>query len=515
MKSRPNNGFETFLNECNTYVWEWYIPEQYVRFGIPSLDGLWIDDKKKIFKLATVLERVHPDDIDKIFVRRSSPLYRSDKMFELDLRINHRGTGFEWFGFRGMTLRRDKLGRPTYVRGVAINIDQRARAQKKLLQNKDHQIQAERQKTEYCSGVMQEVNAFIRQMAGSTEAILSSEDSYISQKERLLQLQKVRDLGIRILDLTDKFRTFIGSRAEIEDRDFKKIHLWEHLAELQQVYSLKMSGMLKLYFSNLYDDQHILCNAKLFDVLIDNVIQAQIHNTRSGYLSIGYSLVNADTISISVTCTDIDSRTEDLHETLSEAGLGLSVCRLVAKRMFGDVQTQRLNDSRMQYLITLPVDVRKVAAMPSVLGDERQMLFVESPDVQKKETQEQFPPIMVNTNVGGQPLVLFGIRKDENLYIDQHLFQLLVSTTTDQFLIQFQRTQPDLVFIDYTLPGSISVDELLQKLVHLSPETPIIVTSDKAVRALHNHVLKLGARYLLNNPLTLRKVNQMIKKYLK
>ena len=73
-RNKAYNDFESFLNECNIYVWEWYIPERFVRFGIPSLDGLWANEKEKIFKLATVLERVHPDDVDKIFVRRSTPI---------------------------------------------------------------------------------------------------------------------------------------------------------------------------------------------------------------------------------------------------------------------------------------------------------------------------------------------------------------------------------------------------------------------------------------------------------
>ena len=143
---KANNEFDPFLNECQTYVWEWYIPEHIVRFGIPSLNSLWIDDKEKNIQFATMLERVHPDDIQKVLVRHTSPLYRSDKMFEVDLRLNvaselmpdgKAASGkYEWFGFRGKTVTRDRLGRPTYVRGVAINLDERYRAQLKLISKK-------------------------------------------------------------------------------------------------------------------------------------------------------------------------------------------------------------------------------------------------------------------------------------------------------------------------------------------------------------------------------------------
>ena len=66
-QTKANNEFDPFLNECQTYVWEWYIPEHKVRFGIPSLNSLWESDYDSNIKLSTMLERVHPDDIEKIF----------------------------------------------------------------------------------------------------------------------------------------------------------------------------------------------------------------------------------------------------------------------------------------------------------------------------------------------------------------------------------------------------------------------------------------------------------------
>ena len=179
MKQKANNEFDSFLNECQTYVWEWYIPEQIVRFGIPSLNSLWVSDSDNHIKLSTMLERVHPDDIQKIFVRQSSPIYRSDKMFEVDLRLNvaaelspeGKSSGqYEWYGFRGKIVRRDENGKPAYMRGVAINIDHRVKVQQKLIATKERQIQTQRQHTEYCLGVMQEFKAFITTLASQADS---------------------------------------------------------------------------------------------------------------------------------------------------------------------------------------------------------------------------------------------------------------------------------------------------------------------------------------------------------
>jgi hypothetical protein len=211
-KTKVQNDFASFLNECNTYIWEWYVPERYVRFGIPSLDGSWLDDKEKIFRLETVLEKVHPDDVNKIFVRRNSPLYTSDKMFEMDLRINATGT-FEWYGFRGRTVRRDKAGNPTYIRGVAINVNNRIKVQQKLLGRRELQLQDEKQKTSYCAGVLQEVVTFIRNLASNADSIITGSASG-TREERLIRIRDLKDQSERILELIDRVRAFAFAGAE-------------------------------------------------------------------------------------------------------------------------------------------------------------------------------------------------------------------------------------------------------------------------------------------------------------
>jgi DNA-binding NtrC family response regulator len=86
---------------------------------------------------------------------------------------------------------------------------------------------------------------------------------------------------------------------------------------------------------------------------------------------------------------------------------------------------------------------------------------------------------------------------------------------TDDFKKAFDEMDPDIVFLDSSLPGKVQVFDLITHMHNQSPETPIIITDDYGQRTLHKRVQQLGARYLLNNPLSLRKVNMMIKKYLK
>lgn len=503
--SKASNDFESFLNECNTYIWEWYVPEGYVKFGIPSLTGLWINDKEKIFRLDTVLEKVHPDDVEKIFVRRTSPLYRSDKMFEIDLRVNVTGT-FEWYGFRGRTLKRDRLGAPAYIRGVAINVDNRVKVQQKLLKRRDMLLQSEKQKTNYCAAVLCEVVTFIRNLASNADSIITG-ISTGTKEERLLRIKELEDQCERILELSDKVKKLAVGNDAIEDTEIRSLALWEHLAELQQVHSLKVHGAVKIYFSNLYDDLKIDVNVKLFDLLIENVVNSQLHNTRSGYLTISYAVREKESLLLSITCTENEIAPRTLDSILTENGMGLSVCRLLAKRMGGDVKVAQVENSRMRYEITLPLNVRKVIDTPLPK-------FPPIEDPSSADSDTDFDPL-TRPDASGLPVVLIGSNTAGSIYRNQHLFDVMMVDSTNRMLSVFEKENPDIVFIDYNLKGGMEVMDLIGAICSQSPDTPVIVTADYAHRVLHKQLRKLGARYLITNPLSLRKVNIMIKKYLK
>ena len=518
---RAFNEFDPFLNECQTYVWEWYIPEQKVRFGIPSLNSLWIDDQEKNIQLATMLERVHPDDIQKVLVRHTSPLYKSDRMFEVDIRLNvaaelmpdRQSSGkYEWYGFRGKIVTRDAHGRPTYLRGIAINLDQRYRAQMKLISQKERQLQSARQQADYCTGVIQEVSTFIRNLAENADTILAS-DHVVDPETRLMRLSELKDQVSHILEVTDRFRYYIGGAEPSSRQEVQTLALWEHLAELQQVYSLKAGNRLKFYFSNLYDTLQIHVNVKLLDLLLDNVISAQLRLRQSGCATLSYAVDKAtDTLRITTTFSGGDVSLHSVNASYSESGLGLSVCRLMAKRLLGDVQVEQPAPDRISYVIILPLDVCKAAdgAAGGRDGerDDRDLLDELSQE-RNADDEAQLP------SRSSLPHVLIGMSDDNSLYRNQHLFDVTITTDTETLLKTFGVISPDIVFLDSHLPGRLPVMDLIRQLHQLSPDTPIIVTDDYAQRPLHRQVQQLGARYLLNNPLSLRKVNMMIKKYLK
>lgn len=499
-----SNEFEPFLNECQTYVWEWYIPEHKVRFGIPSLNRLWIDDKEKNIQLATMLERVHPDDIQKVLVRKTSPLFRSDKMFEVDLRLNvadelmpdgAQASGkYEWYGFRGKTIRRDAKGQPTYVRGVAINLDQRYRAQMKLIAQKEHQLQSMRQQNSYSISVMQEVYAFMRGLAENANSLVKFDAEDTEQVVKLNELQLKAE---RIMSLTDKFRSYMGENGQTDQQEIKPLSLWEHLAELQQVYSLKASS-LKISFSNLYDRCMIYVNVKLLDLLIANIINLEQRSKSEGRIDIRYS-VHADSNQLIMTFS--------LTGSQLESGFGINVCRILAKRLWGDVAMSRHDADKLEYVVMIPIDPRNT--LHAIASVPEQDTLDELDDEIEQEQSSRAKELVT------LPMVLFGLIENDDHFEDQHLFDATICNTTDRVCDAFDNVDPVMVFIDNRLRGEMTVNDLIARIHAQHPDTPIIISADEATRPLHKQLRQMGATYLLNNPITPRKVNMMIKRYLK
>lgn len=464
-----------------------------------------------------MLERVHPDDIEKIFVRQSSPIYKSDKMFEVDLRINvadeltpgGKSSGqYEWFGFRGKIIRRNEKGKPTYLRGVAINIDHRVKVQTKLISNKERHLQNQRQHTEYCLGVMQEFSTFLSNMAGHADSIITGESTG-TREERLMQVNLLKEQGAHLLELIDRARQIVGSPLQSLDQSIQHIALWEHLAELQQVYSLRISNGIKVYFSNLYDNIAIDVNIKLLDLLLENVVNCQIRNTRKGYISLNYQLLNPETIQFSVSCTESEAQFGNLEMVLTEGGMSLSLCRLLAKRLYGEVEVRQSEDRRLHYLITIPVDVRKMFSHSVHDGADTDDDDFFDDDFSELAGSEEHRLESLRASV------LIGSTSTADLFQNQHLFNVQIATNTDDVLRLYEKNNPDIVFVDYNLPGTAQIDEAIARMHKLHPETPILVTAQYATRPLHHRIRKDGARYLMSNPLSLRKINMMIKKYLK
>ena len=237
-----------------------------------------------------------------------------------------------------------------------------------------------------------------------------------------------------------------------------------------------------------------------------------MHNARHGSLVMNYSMKGKESLLITVTCTENERIIEDFEQNITEAGLGLSVCRLVAQRLYGEIHVVADGQGRIQYQITLPLDATNLCDDDADVSD-----CIKLDVLDELTTDEDYigEPFGIGNEMTARPHVLIGVQTDTDIFQNQHLFEVATVRTTDSLMSHFAEHEPDIVFADSNLKGELSTFELITEIRKISADTPIIITADYAARPLHKKVRQLGAQYLLTNPLSLRKVNVMIKKYLK
>ena len=82
------------------------------------------------------------------------------------------------------------------------------------------------------------------------------------------------------------------------------VSLWECMVEMQQIYSLKIQGPVRLIFTNSYDNMKVLIDKEKLNQILDHLLSNAIKFTKAGYISYGYE-VKLDKLVITINDTGV------------------------------------------------------------------------------------------------------------------------------------------------------------------------------------------------------------------
>lgn len=68
---------------------------------------------------------------------------------------------------------------------------------------------------------------------------------------------------------------------------------------------------------------------------------------------------------------------------------------------------------------------------------------------------------------------------------------------------------PELVFLDLVMPG-LSGTEVLEKILEIAPDTPVIVATSDVQKATSDEVRLKGAKALINKPVTRQNLEMVL-----
>ena len=221
-------------------------------------------------------------------------------------------------------------------------------------------LEADKAKTAFIQNVTHEVRTPLNIISGFSQ-VISDPDLDVGLNERkeiAVTMQKNTRLitslidEMLILSLTESSEGIVkDDKVEVNDllRDF--------LQENERIFSI---GTKLQFKSSLADDFTLLKN--IINALIDNAAK----NTEKGYVTLRADLLNDKTVEFTVEdtgCGIPEDQAEHIFERFVKLdsfkegiGLGLPMCRTLARKLGGSVRLDTTYKGGARFIVTLPIE---------------------------------------------------------------------------------------------------------------------------------------------------------------
>ena len=227
-------------------------------------------------------------------------------------------------------------------------------------------LEADKAKTAFIQNVTHEVRTPLNIISGFSQ-VISDPDLDVGLNERkeiAVTMQKNTRLitslidEMLILSLTESSEGIVkDDKVEVNDllRDF--------LQENESIFSI---GTKLQFKSSLADDFTIQTNENLLKNIINALIDNAAKNTEKGYVTLRADLLNDKTVEFTVEdtgCGIPEDQAEHIFERFVKLdsfkegiGLGLPMCRTLARKLGGSVRLDTTYKGGARFIVTLPIE---------------------------------------------------------------------------------------------------------------------------------------------------------------
>ena len=227
-------------------------------------------------------------------------------------------------------------------------------------------LESDKMKTAFIQNVTHEVRTPLNIISGFSQ-VISDPDLDVGLNERkeiAVTMQKNTRLitslidEMLILSLTESSEGIVkDDKVEVNDllRDF--------LQENESIFSI---GTKLQFKSSLADDFTIQTNENLLKNIINALIDNAAKNTEKGYVTLRADLLNDKTVEFTVEdtgCGIPEDQAEHIFERFVKLdsfkegiGLGLPMCRTLARKLGGSVRLDTTYKGGARFIVTLPIE---------------------------------------------------------------------------------------------------------------------------------------------------------------
>ncbi len=392
-------------------IWDWNLRTDEIYFSPRLKEILGYRDNELANSLATVRERMHPDDIDRQQELNRRYLDREVPRYEDVFRLRHRDGSWRWVMSRGIAVW-DERGRPVRMVGVHTDITSLKRLEEDLRDAKATADAANRAKTNFLANMSHEIRTPMNAIIGIA-GILSRKTPVDSRDREYIEALDIasRSLFSLINDLLDLSKLGEGSLT-LEQVPFDLRQLLEEALTMARVRAEEKKIALVSDLSFELPAAFVGDPTRVRQV-VSNLLSNAVKFTEKGSVILRADVTPVGHLEIRVRDTGIGIP-KDMQPHIFEkftqsdpsitrrfggTGLGLTISKELAELMGGEIDLVSEEGVGSEFIVTLPLP----AARPQA---EAPAAPAEAPRTRSKGTVllvEDYKPniLVVRTILGG------------------------------------------------------------------------------------------------------------------
>ncbi len=355
------------VNTGKAFFWEYDIKNDVISidYSLGNETNLWQSFTSSYSTpeptLLGHLQRLHPDDVDRVYNQLGVPLINGDiDHFTATYRQFINGE-YEWLTTNFRTYKYDKDGKPSHIICYSSNVTQQRKNEIELIEIKE----ADKLKNAFIENMSHEIRTPLNAIIGFSNVIADLNPS----EENIHFIELINQNSEHLLRLVDDMLDFSKIESNRLEYNFNYCDIKEVCTEIIESEKLRLGFDVSLIFDNTLPSIIIHSDKKRIKQVIYQLIDNAIKFTSQGTIILSYKPITVlgDILRVEVSDTGIGLSEEEIKKIFSlfyksdtfqpGVGLGLPLSKKIINDMGGEFGVESQKGIGSTFWFTLPIKI--------------------------------------------------------------------------------------------------------------------------------------------------------------
>lgn len=352
------------LESGNIFPWEYNANKHQFVYKLDFFHHLgWQDSEERPLSREEFLNMLHPEDREKARNELENIIKDNKKRFYSQLRIRNSKGAYEWWEFRSSSLSGLDNKKAYKILGTCINIQSFKQIEEDLRKSMIKAQEADRLKSSFLANISHEIRTPLNAIIGFSTLLTS--DIEVEEEEKKIFLDTINTNCQLLLKLVNDVIDI--SRIESGEEPFNNVPYDLNLlfSDVYAAHQSNSTDKLKLITDIPEEPAVINIDPDRITQLINNLLSNAFKFTTEGHITIGYNIdkerrqVN---LFVKDTGKGIDAynlnkifeRFYKVDNFIQGAGLGLSICKVIANKYNGNIHVESEPEKGSIFTVSIP-----------------------------------------------------------------------------------------------------------------------------------------------------------------